>query len=154
MSKLNRPFQPLELQPYTIHFLEIGYGPDTKWKEKFQKKAEQHAALANILTQTHWKVIIHPIIFGVGGTIFNTDLLTQMQNMSLALGREVFIRQLSIVRDDGYADFQKIFCPTLVIASRQDQMRSLRNVFIMFFISNANSLVHLSHRVQSSAYLW
>ena len=76
MSKLNRPFQPLELQPYTIHFLEIGYGPDTKWKEKFQKKAEQHAALANILTQTHWKVIIHPIIFGVGGTIFNTTLDT------------------------------------------------------------------------------
>ena len=55
----------------------------------------------------------------------NTDLLMQMQNMSLALGREVFILQLSIVRDDGYADFQKIFCPTLVIASRQDQMRSL-----------------------------
>ncbi|MFZ6751863.1 alpha/beta fold hydrolase [Undibacterium sp. Dicai25W] len=55
----------------------------------------------------------------------NTTLLMQMQNMSLALGREVFIRQLSIVREDGYADFEKIFCPTLVVASRQDQMRSL-----------------------------
>ncbi len=55
----------------------------------------------------------------------NTALLTLMQNMSLALGREVFIRQLSIVREDGHSDFEKIFCPTLVVASRQDQMRSL-----------------------------
>ncbi|MFZ6864314.1 alpha/beta fold hydrolase [Undibacterium sp. Ji67W] len=55
----------------------------------------------------------------------NTALLTKMQNMSLALGREVFIRQLSLVREDGYADFEKILCPTLVVASRQDQMRSL-----------------------------
>ena len=52
-------------------------------------------------------------------------LLTQLQKMSLSLGREVFLRQLSIIREDGYADFQQILCPTLVVASRLDQMRHL-----------------------------
>ena len=52
-------------------------------------------------------------------------LLTLMQNMSLHLGREVFIRQLSLIREDGHADLRQIFCPTLVVASRQDQMRDL-----------------------------
>ncbi|MFZ6848646.1 alpha/beta fold hydrolase [Undibacterium sp. RuRC25W] len=55
----------------------------------------------------------------------NMALLTFLQNMSLTLGKDVFVRQLSIIREDGYADFKHILCPTLVVASRQDQMRAL-----------------------------
>ena len=54
------------------------------------------------------------------------DLLAYLQAMSLALGKQVFMRQLSIVRTDGHADLAHISCPTLVVASRNDQMRSLQ----------------------------
>lgn len=52
-------------------------------------------------------------------------LLDDLQNVSLRLGREVFMRQLSVIRADGHAELAGITCPTLIIASRQDQMRSL-----------------------------
>lgn len=53
-------------------------------------------------------------------------LLDHLQQMSLSLGAEVFMRQLSIVRADGHDELRRITCPVLVIASRDDQMRSLQ----------------------------
>ncbi|MFZ6656339.1 alpha/beta fold hydrolase [Undibacterium sp. TJN19] len=55
----------------------------------------------------------------------NPVLLTHLQAMSLALGKEVFIRQLAIKRQDGHHELADIACPALVVASRNDQMRSL-----------------------------
>lgn len=55
----------------------------------------------------------------------NPPLLDYLQSVSLKLGRDVFLRQLGIVRGDGDAELRQISCPTLVIASREDQMRSL-----------------------------
>lgn len=52
-------------------------------------------------------------------------LLDRLQTMAVANGKDVFIRQLSAMRNDGYEDLQKIQCPTLIIASRNDQMRSV-----------------------------
>ena len=52
-------------------------------------------------------------------------LLGRLQTMALTNGKDVFIRQLSALRDDGYAHLDKVQCPTLVIASRHDQMRSV-----------------------------
>lgn len=55
----------------------------------------------------------------------NLPLLAQMQAMSLNLGKEVFLRQLGLVRQDGHAELTQINCPSLIIASRDDQMRSI-----------------------------
>jgi pimeloyl-ACP methyl ester carboxylesterase len=52
-------------------------------------------------------------------------LLTQMQAMSLNLGKEVFLRQLGLVRYDGHSELPYIDCPSLIIASRNDQMRAI-----------------------------
>ncbi len=52
-------------------------------------------------------------------------LLDRLQEMAVANGKAVFIRQLSAMRNDGYEDLQKVQCPTLIIASRNDQMRSV-----------------------------
>ncbi|MFZ3000023.1 MAG: alpha/beta hydrolase [Undibacterium umbellatum] len=52
-------------------------------------------------------------------------MLAHLQAMSLALGKQVFLQQLSIVRADGHHELPQITCPSLVVASRNDQMRSL-----------------------------
>ncbi|MFZ6711204.1 alpha/beta fold hydrolase [Undibacterium sp. TC9W] len=52
-------------------------------------------------------------------------MLTHLQAMSLALSKQVFLQQLSIARADGHYELTEIACPALVVASRNDQMRSL-----------------------------
>lgn len=52
-------------------------------------------------------------------------MLAHLQAMSLALGKQVFLQQLSIVRADGHHELAQITCHALVIASRDDQMRNL-----------------------------
>lgn len=70
-------------------------------------------------TQTALRRALHP------DRSDNPALLSQLQAMSLRLGKDVFIRQLALVREDGHPELPHIHCPTLVIASRQDQMRKL-----------------------------
>jgi pimeloyl-ACP methyl ester carboxylesterase len=50
-------------------------------------------------------------------------LLERLRAMSSRLGREVRARQLAVVRRDGYADLERIACPALVVACRQDRLR-------------------------------
>ncbi|MEO6918280.1 MAG: alpha/beta hydrolase [Collimonas sp.] len=52
-------------------------------------------------------------------------LLDRLQAMALRNGKEVFIRQLSALRSDGYAELQEIRCPTLIVASSNDQLSSV-----------------------------
>lgn len=52
-------------------------------------------------------------------------LLDRIQAMALRLGRDTFLRQLALERHDERGDLERIRCPTLVIASRQDRLRSL-----------------------------
>jgi pimeloyl-ACP methyl ester carboxylesterase len=52
-------------------------------------------------------------------------LLERLQAMALRNGKEVFIRQLSALRSDGYAELHKIHCPTLIVASSNDQLSSV-----------------------------
>jgi len=58
-------------------------------------------------------------------------LLDRLQAMAINNGKDVFIRQLSAMRNDGYEDLQKVQCPTLIIASRNDQMRSVEESQLM-----------------------
>jgi pimeloyl-ACP methyl ester carboxylesterase len=50
-------------------------------------------------------------------------LLDRLRGMQRRLGREVRKRQAALVRLDGYADLERIACPSLVVACRQDRLR-------------------------------
>jgi pimeloyl-ACP methyl ester carboxylesterase len=52
-------------------------------------------------------------------------LLERLRGMQRRLGPEVRARQAALVRRDGYADLERIACPSLVVACRQDRLRSL-----------------------------
>lgn len=51
-------------------------------------------------------------------------LLDRLRGMQRRLGPEVRKRQAALVRRDGYADLERIACPALVIACRQDRLRT------------------------------
>ena len=52
-------------------------------------------------------------------------LIARLRGMQQRLGREVRAHQAALVRRDGYADLERIACPSLVVACRQDRLRSL-----------------------------
>jgi pimeloyl-ACP methyl ester carboxylesterase len=52
-------------------------------------------------------------------------LLERLRAMQRRLGPEVRARQAALVRKDGYADLERITCPSLVVACAQDRLRSL-----------------------------
>lgn len=51
-------------------------------------------------------------------------LLERLRGMQRRLGREVRARQAALLRPDGYADLERIACPSLVVACRQDRLRT------------------------------
>lgn len=51
-------------------------------------------------------------------------LLDRLRGMQRRLGPEVRARQAALVRNDGYADLARIACPALVVACRQDRLRT------------------------------
>jgi len=53
------------------------------------------------------------------------ELLERLRGMQRRLGPEVRTRQSALIRKDGYADLERIACPSLVIACRQDRLRKL-----------------------------
>src|SRR5262245_51872519 len=50
-------------------------------------------------------------------------LLERLRGMQRRLGPEVRARQSALIRKDGYADLERIVCPALVVACRQDRLR-------------------------------
>jgi pimeloyl-ACP methyl ester carboxylesterase len=64
-------------------------------------------------------------------------LLDRLRGMQRRLGPEVRRRQAALVRRDGYADLERIACPALVIACRQDRLRS--------FAETERMAAHLPH---------
>jgi pimeloyl-ACP methyl ester carboxylesterase len=64
-------------------------------------------------------------------------LLDRLRGMQRRLGPEVRKRQAALVREDGYADLARITCPSLVVACRQDRLRSFEETRRM-----ADSLPH------------
>jgi pimeloyl-ACP methyl ester carboxylesterase len=51
-------------------------------------------------------------------------LLERLRAMQRRLGSEVRKRQAALVRREGYADLERIACPALVVACRQDRLRT------------------------------
>ena len=51
-------------------------------------------------------------------------LLDRLRGMQRRLGSAVRKKQAALVRQDGYADLARIACPALVVACRQDRLRT------------------------------
>jgi pimeloyl-ACP methyl ester carboxylesterase len=51
-------------------------------------------------------------------------LLERLRGMQRRLGSAVRTRQSALIRKDGYPDLERIACPALVVACRQDRLRS------------------------------
>jgi pimeloyl-ACP methyl ester carboxylesterase len=51
-------------------------------------------------------------------------LLNRLRDMQRRLGPDVRSLQSALIRKDGYADLERIGCPSLVVACRQDRLRS------------------------------
>jgi len=63
-------------QDYVIQIVEVGYGPDTRWRDTLEKKQAQHARLKAELSAAGWTVEEHFIILGRAGTCYKHTLDT------------------------------------------------------------------------------
>ena len=52
-------------------------------------------------------------------------LLDHIQAMARGLGKDVFLRQMGLVREDGLARLNEITCPTLVVTGDADRLRTM-----------------------------
>lgn len=52
-------------------------------------------------------------------------LLKRLQAMALSNGKDVFLRQLQTLRDSNAEQLRQVRCPTLIVASDQDKLRSV-----------------------------
>ncbi len=71
------------------------------------------------LSQTALRNALHP------DRRHDGDLLNVMRDMALRMGEAAFLKQLGLKRGDGRPNLKEIECPTLVVWSRQDGLRSL-----------------------------
>lgn len=71
------------------------------------------------LTRANLRKSVHP------ARADDTALLERIQEMAVSLGGEVFARQLRLPRGDGRESLARIECPTLVVAARDDKLRTL-----------------------------
>jgi pimeloyl-ACP methyl ester carboxylesterase len=71
------------------------------------------------LSQTALRNTLHP------DRRHDDSLLQVMRDMALRMGETAFLRQLALERRDGRPNLKDIECPTLVVWSRQDRLRSL-----------------------------
>ena len=65
---------------------------------------------------------LHPDRWG------DTALLDRIEAMALRVGKQGMLNQTGLVRDDGHAQLERIDCPTLVVASRQDTLRPVAEI--------------------------
>jgi pimeloyl-ACP methyl ester carboxylesterase len=71
------------------------------------------------LTRANLRKSVHP------ARADDASLLDRIQEMAVGLGGEVFARQLRLPRGDGRESLARIECPTLVVAARDDTLRTL-----------------------------
>ncbi|MFM7267653.1 MAG: hypothetical protein ACKOZT_03565, partial [Cyanobium sp.] len=83
---------PASAAGLTSHIIEVGYGPDTRWRETLAKKQDQHAKLTEALEAAGWEVEVHLIILGRAGTCYTHSLNTMAD---LGLTKEQATKLLS-----------------------------------------------------------
>ena len=79
-AEIERAFRDKAL---TLQIIEVGYGPDTRWREVLERKKAQHAHLKQLLSDAGWTVEEHIIILGRAGTMLR-HALTTLQALDLS----------------------------------------------------------------------
>jgi hypothetical protein len=59
---------------HRIHLIEVGYGPDTRWRDTLTMKQQQHQRLRDALAAAGWTVTEHIFVLGSQGTVYNNTL--------------------------------------------------------------------------------
>jgi ribonuclease HI len=79
----NRARQPHELhiQDRHIHLIEVKYCEDTRFDAQLEASKQQHSELCKQLQGA--EIIIHPILLGVGGAIYNAHTLDQFRKLGI-----------------------------------------------------------------------
>ena len=85
-EEIERAFDAKE---HTIQIIEVGYGPDTRWKETLARKQTQHAQLKQLLEAAGWQVEEHFVILGRAGSMFRH---TQTTLIELGLTKEQAVK--------------------------------------------------------------
>jgi ribonuclease HI len=62
-----------------MQIIEVGYAPDTRWRDTLAKKQAQHSQLKAALEMAGWTVEEHVVILGRAGTCYNHTLNTLQQ---------------------------------------------------------------------------
>ena len=95
-AEMRNNMEPLEDKTgLTIHIVEIGYGPDTRYVDKRDEKQRQHQQLVTELRAAGWLVADpHVIILGTGATIYKatTAFLKNTLQLSRAKIRDTVHR--------------------------------------------------------------
>lgn len=89
--------------------------------------AARKAAASNNATASSFNGLSRPAILRSLHPDHGKDetMIERIRDMNKRLGPEVFVRQSSLVREDGRGWLNEIQCPTLVVAAAQDALRSL-----------------------------
>ena len=77
------PPPPGRAMANTINLVEVGYGVDTRLREKAAEKQQQHASLQEDLVTRGWTVNVHPIALGVSGGL-QTSLPQSLHALGVA----------------------------------------------------------------------
>lgn len=95
--------------------------PDTVEQRRSKISAVQAMSSASFggLSRAAIRLSLHPL------QATNTALLDRIRMMGIRLGKDVFVRQSMLQREDDREWLGDINCPTLVIGADEDQLRSL-----------------------------
>ncbi|HEY4316624.1 MAG TPA: alpha/beta hydrolase [Herbaspirillum sp.] len=100
---------------------------NTSSRPQTPKEMAQHLAQIELarnipfkgLTSRQLAASVHPSRRG------DSALLGRLQAMALQNGKEVFLRQMGALRGDEPAGLEQIHCPTLIVTSGDDALRSM-----------------------------
>jgi len=95
-----------------------GDGPEKTLQKEGLAKLTRRSSFRG-LSRLACKTSLHP------ERMDNDHLLDRVQAMALRVGKDAFIRQLLLFRRDSHENLKDIQNPTLVVAARQDQLRSI-----------------------------
>lgn len=105
----------------TLILIASSLRPDTVEQRRRKISAVQAMSSASFggLSKAAVKLSLHPQLAN------NNALLERIRMMGIRLGKDVFVRQSMLQREDDREWLDGINCPTLVIAADEDQLRSL-----------------------------
>jgi len=103
---------------------------DTSFREETPERRISRNAMAEAVRQIdHFEGITDRMLqnFVHPGKLRDVMLTSRIKTMAQRVGRDVYVRQSSIQRQDGEATLRSLDCPVLVLCGRQDAVTPLQD---------------------------